>query len=70
MVVFTMWFSAGMVPLYLNYVNMGVANRWGIIVAFGVQAFNIILLRSFFEAIPERDSRKRHALMAPMNSRC
>ena len=52
-VVFTMWFSAGMVPLYLNYFNMGVNNRWGIIVAFGVQAFNIILLRNFFEAIPK-----------------
>lgn len=52
LVVFTMWFTAGMVPLYLNYVNMGVANRWGIIVAFGVQAFNIILLRSFFDGIP------------------
>jgi putative aldouronate transport system permease protein len=53
LVVFTLWFSAGMVPLYLNYVNMNVDNRWGIIVAFGVQAFNIILLRSFFQAIPE-----------------
>ena len=52
-VVFTMWFSAGMVPLFLNYINMGVANRWGIIVAFGVQAFNIILLRSFFGEIPK-----------------
>ncbi len=52
LVVFTMWFSAGMVPLYLNYINMGVDNRWGIIVAFGVQAFNIILLRSFFQVIP------------------
>lgn len=53
LIVFTMWFSAGMIPLYLNYINMGVANRWGIIVAFGVQAFNIILLRNFFEAIPK-----------------
>ncbi len=53
LVVFTMWFSAGMVPLFLNYINMGVDNRWGIIVAFGVQGFNIILLRSFFEAIPK-----------------
>lgn len=53
LVVFTMWFSAGMVPLYLNYVNMGVDNRWGIIVAFGVQAFNIILLRNFFEGVPK-----------------
>lgn len=53
LLVFTLWFSAGLVPLYLNYVNMGVANRWGIIVAFGVQAFNVILLRNFFEAIPK-----------------
>ena len=52
-VVFTMWFGAGMVPLFLNYVNLGVDNRWGIIVAFGVQAFNIILLRSFFQVIPK-----------------
>lgn len=52
LVVFTMWFSAGMIPQYLNYVNMGVANRWGIIVSFGIQAFNIILLRSNFEAVP------------------
>jgi len=52
LVVFTMWFNAGMVPLFLNYINMGVDTRWGIIVAFGVQGFNIILLRSFFEAIP------------------
>ncbi|MBP7962951.1 MAG: carbohydrate ABC transporter permease [Caldilineaceae bacterium] len=52
-VVFTMWFSAGMVPLFLNYMAMNVDNRWGIIVAFGVQAFNIILLRSFFQAIPK-----------------
>lgn len=52
-VVFTMWFNAGMIPMYLNYVNMGVANRWGIIVAFGVQAYNIILLRNYFEGVPK-----------------
>lgn len=52
LIVFTMWFTAGMIPQYLNYVNMGVANRWGIIVSFGIQAFNIILLRSTFEAVP------------------
>ncbi|MBB6479880.1 carbohydrate ABC transporter permease [Spirochaeta isovalerica] len=52
-VVFTMWFNAGIIPMYLNYVNMNVNNRWGIIVAFGVQAFNIILMRNYFSAIPE-----------------
>jgi putative aldouronate transport system permease protein len=51
-VVFTMWFSAGMIPTYLNYYSMGVNNRWGFVFAFGIQAFNIILLRSYFEAIP------------------
>ncbi|UJF15720.1 carbohydrate ABC transporter permease [Jeotgalibaca sp. MA1X17-3] len=51
-VVFTMWFTAGMIPQYLNYVNIGVDNRWGIVVAFGIQAYNIILLRNTFEAVP------------------
>jgi len=50
--VFTMWFSAGMIPQYLNYKQLGIINRWGIIVAFGVQAFNVILLRSYFQSIP------------------
>lgn len=52
-VVFTMWFNAGMIPMYLNYVNMGVANRWGVIFAFGIQAYNVILLRNYFEGVPK-----------------
>lgn len=53
LIVFTMWFNPGMVPRYLNYMSMHVNNRWGVIFAFGVQAFNIILLRSFFQSIPK-----------------
>lgn len=53
LLVFTMWFSAGMIPLFLNYKNMGVDNRWGLVVAFGVQAYNIILLRNYFSSIPK-----------------
>lgn len=53
LLVFTMWFSAGMIPQYLNYRNMNVDNRWGLIVAFGVQAYNIILLRNYFSSIPK-----------------
>lgn len=53
LLVFTMWFSAGMIPLYLNYKTMGVDNRWGMVVAFGVQAYNIILLRNYFSSIPK-----------------
>jgi len=53
LLVFTMWFSAGMIPLYLNYKDMHVDNRWGMIIAFGVQAYNIILLRNYFSSIPK-----------------
>src|SRR5690606_18121634 len=42
-IVFTMWFSAGLIPTYYNYKDLLVSNRWGIIYGFGVQAFNIIL---------------------------
>lgn len=52
LLVFTMWFSAGMIPLYLNYKSMHVDNRWGMIIAFGVQAYNIILLRNAFSSVP------------------
>ena len=55
-IVFTMWFSAGIVPTYLNYTNVfktfGLSSKWGMIVAFGATAYNVILLRSYFETIP------------------
>lgn len=52
LLVFTMWFAAGMIPLYLNYISLGVDNRFGMVFAFGIQAFNIILLRNYFESVP------------------
>lgn len=55
-VIFTMWFSAGIVPTYLNYTNVfktfGVSPKWGMIFAFGATAYNVILLRSYFESVP------------------
>ncbi|MFI3115817.1 MAG: carbohydrate ABC transporter permease [Clostridia bacterium] len=54
LLVFTMWFNAGMIPSYLNYTELGIKNsRIGIVMAFGVTAFNIILLKNYFENIPE-----------------
>lgn len=58
--VFTMWFSAGMVPQYLNYLNtaevfesMGITDRkWLIVIAMGMAAMNVILLRNAFEGVP------------------
>lgn len=51
LIVFTMWFSAGLIPSYINYTELWVNNRWGIIYGFGAQAFNILLLRNYFNGI-------------------
>ena len=53
MVAFTMWFNAGMIPFWLNMRDLGLLDSYfGIIIGFAVNAFNIILLRNFFESIP------------------
>ena len=58
--VFTMWFSAGIVPQYLNYLDTGrvldsfgiTDDKWLIVIAMGMAAMNIILLRNAFEGVP------------------
>lgn len=58
--VFTMWFSAGVVPQFLNYTatqeifrKIGITDdKWLIVVAMGMAAMNIILLRNAFEGVP------------------
>lgn len=50
----TIWFNVGFIPMYLNYRSLGGDNsRWAIIFEFGVHAFNILLLRNYFESVPE-----------------
>lgn len=58
--VFTMWFSAGIVPQYLNYLATkkvftaaGITDdKWLVVIAMGMAAMNIILLRNAFEGVP------------------
>ncbi len=58
--VFTMWFSAGIVPQYLNYLatkevfnGLGIMDdKWLVVIAMGMAAMNIILLRNAFEGVP------------------
>lgn len=68
--VFTMWFSAGIIPTFLNYkatagVFAGLSGngwdtsawtqidmKWLIVIAMGMNATNIILLRNAFEGVP------------------
>lgn len=52
-IAFTMWFNAGLIPFWLNMRDLGLLDSYfGIIIGFAVNAFNIILLRNFFEGIP------------------
>jgi len=58
--VFTMWFSAGLVPQYLNYLQTKVVfnsigimdDKWLVVIAMGMAAMNVILLRNAFEGVP------------------
>jgi putative aldouronate transport system permease protein len=58
--VFTMWFSAGIIPQYKNYLNtqdffnsIGITDdKWLVVIAMGMAAMNIILLRNAFEGVP------------------
>ena len=51
MLVFTMWFNAGLIPTYNNFQRFHVTNIYMFIIALGFNAFNIILLRNYFSSI-------------------
>ena len=49
----TLWFNAGMIPIYLNMDDLGLVNsRLGIIVGFLCNAFYIVIMRTYFEGLP------------------
>lgn len=53
-IVFTMFFSGGMIPFYLNLKDLHLTNSlWGLIAPFMVSTYNLIILRTSFESIPE-----------------
>ena len=50
----SMWFSPGMMATYINYRDLGMVNsRLAILVIGAISIYNTILMRSFFESIPE-----------------
>ncbi|MDO5417696.1 MAG: carbohydrate ABC transporter permease [Lachnospiraceae bacterium] len=53
-IIFTMFFSGGMIPFYLNLRDLHLTNSlWGLIIPFMISTYNLIILRTSFEAIPE-----------------
>ena len=52
--IFTMWFNAGMIPTYMNIKSLGLLNsRMAIVLGFGMSTYNMIILKSFFQQIPD-----------------
>lgn len=54
MVVFTMLFSGGLIPTYLVVKALGLLDSvWSMILPNAIWAFNILIMKSFFENLPE-----------------
>lgn len=54
MVLFTMLFSGGMIPTYFVVKAFGMINTyWSLIIPTAISAFNLIVLKNFFQQIPE-----------------
>ncbi|HIW56903.1 MAG TPA: carbohydrate ABC transporter permease [Firmicutes bacterium] len=53
LVVFTMFFTAGMIPMYLIVQKVGLLNtRWALIIPVAITTYNLVVMRSFFESVP------------------
>ncbi|GGD90433.1 carbohydrate ABC transporter permease [Paenibacillus nasutitermitis] len=51
---FTMLFSGGLIPNYLLIKNLGLLNSvWSLVLPGMISAFNVLIMRNFFRAIPE-----------------
>ena len=51
---FTMIFNGGMIPTYLVMKNLGLTNNLlGVVLLPAINIYNLVLMRNFFEGIPE-----------------
>lgn len=54
LIVFTMFFSGGMIPFYLNLKDLHLTNTlWGLVLPFMISTYNLIILRTSFQSIPD-----------------
>lgn len=53
-IAFTMWFSAGIIPTYLNFRDLNLLDtRTALIFGFCVTPFYLFIMRTYFASIPE-----------------
>ncbi|NGP46291.1 carbohydrate ABC transporter permease [Bacillaceae bacterium SIJ1] len=54
MIVFTMFFSGGLIPTYLLIGDLGLLDtRWAMILPTAISAWNLIIMRTSFQGIPD-----------------
>lgn len=54
LIVFTMFFSGGMIPTFLVVRSLGIVDTlWGMVLPGAVSTWNLILMRTFFSNIPK-----------------
>lgn len=54
LVLFTMYFGGGLVPTYLNIKSLGLYDSlWSIVLIHGLSAYNMIIMRTNFQSIPD-----------------
>lgn len=54
LIVFTMFFSGGMIPTFLVVKGFGVVDTfWGMVLPTAVSTWNLIIMRTFFKGIPK-----------------
>jgi putative aldouronate transport system permease protein len=54
LLLFTMIFSGGMIPEYLVMRKLGLVNNmWILVFKHGMNVYNLVLMRNFFEGIPD-----------------
>jgi putative aldouronate transport system permease protein len=53
-IMFTMFFSGGMIPFYFTVRDLGMYNSlWALIIPSAINTFNLIIMRTGFAAIPD-----------------
>lgn len=52
--VFTMYFSGGLIPSYILIKNLGMMDTiWSLVLPGAMSVFNLIILKTFFSSLPE-----------------
>ncbi len=53
-ILLSLWLGPGMMPTYINFRNLHLINsRMGIFLIGAISTFNVVLMRTFFESIPD-----------------